>query len=298
MIFLMFQTSRGLSLGIKTSQGILDVAAAQAVFPSVSGQVAPDTLLHVGMALVPSLAELTKRAKELPALFHDELSLSLGPVTPHPGKIICIGLNYRRHAAEAGMPIPSFPVLFSKFTNALAASGQRIPLPSNAREYDYEAELGVVMGRQARYIEEQEALDYILGYCTANDLSARDLQSRTTQWLLGKTLDAFLPIGPYLVTADEIGEPQGLGVRCWVNGELRQNSTTADMIFPVASLVSYMSQYMTLEPGDVLLTGTPEGVILGMQQKAWLKPGDEVIAEVEGLGRLTNVMAYEGVPSR
>ena len=127
-----------------------------------------------------------------------------------------------------------------------------------------------------------------MGYCNLNDLSARDLQMRTSQWLLGKTLDHFLPIGPYLVTADAVGDPQAPDIRCWVNGTLRQHSTTADMIFSVASLVSYLSQYMTLEPGDVIATGTPEGVILGMAEKEWLKPGDEVVVEIAGLGRLTN----------
>jgi 2-keto-4-pentenoate hydratase/2-oxohepta-3-ene-1,7-dioic acid hydratase in catechol pathway len=188
------------------------------------------------------------------------------------------------------MAIPSSPVLFSKFSNAIAAPGEPVVLPANAVEYDYEAELGVVIGKGAKNVSEQDALNFILGYCNVNDLSARDLQTRTSQWLLGKTLDQFMPIGPYLVTADEVRDPQALDIRCWVNGALRQNSSTADMVFSVPQLVSYISQYMTLEPGDVISTGTPEGVVLGMKEKQWLKPGDEVTIEVAGLGRLTNTM--------
>ena len=144
------------------------------------------------------------------------------------------------------------------------------------------------MGRRASHVSETEALDYVFGYCNANDLSARDLQFRSSQWLLGKTLDKFLPIGPYLVTADEVADPQKLDIQCWVNGDLRQDSNTADMIFTVAQSVSYISQYVTLEAGDLILTGTPSGVVAGRPEKDWLVPGDEVTIEIEGLGRLTN----------
>lgn len=208
-----------------------------------------------------------------------------------PEKIVAVGLNYRRHAAESGMAVPTSPVLFSKFNNALAGAGEVIPLPAVATEYDYEVELAVVIGRRATNVPEATALEYVFGYCTANDLSARDLQMRTSQWLLGKTLDKFLPLGPYLVTADEVRDPQRLAVRCWVNGDLRQNSNTADMVFPVAHLVAYISQHMTLQPGDIILTGTPEGVVLGRPAKDWLTPGDEVVVEVETLGRLVNRLA-------
>jgi 2-keto-4-pentenoate hydratase/2-oxohepta-3-ene-1,7-dioic acid hydratase in catechol pathway len=149
----------------------------------------------------------------------------------------------------------------------------------------------VVIGRRTRYIPESEAIHHVFGYCNGNDLSARDLQTRTSQWLLGKTLDHFLPIGPYLVTADEVGDAQSLDVHCWLNGELRQNSNTKDMVFSVAQLISYLSQYLTLEPGDLISTGTPEGVILGMKTKNWLKPTDVVEIQVEGLGKLVNTMA-------
>ncbi len=157
-------------------------------------------------------------------------------------------------------------------------------------EYDYEVELGVVIGTPARNVSEEDALDYVLGYVTSNDISVRDLQTRTSQWLLGKTLDNFLPVGPYLVTADEVGDPQHLGIKTWVNGEIRQDSSTGDMIFTVAQIISYISRYFTLEPGDLIVTGTPEGVAMGREDKPWLKPGDEVVVEVEKLGVLKNVM--------
>ncbi|MDZ4763013.1 MAG: fumarylacetoacetate hydrolase family protein, partial [Chloroflexota bacterium] len=206
---------------------------------------------------------------------------------------ICVGLNYRRHAIETGAAIPTTPILFSKFNNALAAPGEVVPIPRTAEQTDYEAELVVVIGRRAKYVSEADALDHVLGYCNGNDVSARDLQLRTSQWLLGKTPDKFMPIGPYLMTADEAGDPANLRVRGWLNGEPRQDSNTADMIFSVAQVISYASQYMTLEPGDIITTGTPEGVILGMKDKVWLKPGDEYIVEIGNLGRLVNRMAAD-----
>jgi 2-keto-4-pentenoate hydratase/2-oxohepta-3-ene-1,7-dioic acid hydratase in catechol pathway len=212
-----------------------------------------------------------------------------------------VGLNYLRHAQESGMAAPKTPVLFSKFNNSLAAHGEDVALPEVATEYDYEAEMVAVVGKRARNVPVEEALSYVLGYCNGNDLSARDLQMLTGQWLLGKTLDRFLPIGPFLLTADEAGEPNGWPVSCWLNGELRQESSTADMIFSVAEVLSYASRHMTLEPGDLISTGTPEGVILGMREKVWLKPGDRVTVEVGPLGRLESRMVsgtMDAVPSR
>src|SRR5437588_1452703 len=176
-----------------------------------------------------------------------ESELRLGPCAPTPGKIVCVGLNYRRHAEESGMAVPETPVLFSKFDNALAACGDEVPLPDVAQQYDYEAELGVVIGHRAHRVSEAEALDHVWGYCNCNDVSARDLQMRSSQWLLGKTLDRFLPAGPHAVSGDEVGDPQALPIRCTLNGELRQSSNTGDMIFGVAELVSYISRYLALE---------------------------------------------------
>jgi 2-keto-4-pentenoate hydratase/2-oxohepta-3-ene-1,7-dioic acid hydratase in catechol pathway len=210
----------------------------------------------------------------------------LGLCVPWPGKIICVGLNYRQHSVEAKMKLTATPTLFSKFNNALVPSGQLVALPSIAEQYDYEAELAAVIGRRAFRVAESEALNYVWGYCNSNDLSARDLQTRTTQLLLGKTLDGFLPVGPELVSADEVGDPQKLTIRTWLNGEQRQNSSTSDMIFSVAELVSYISQYIPLEPGDLVTTGTPGGVIFGREDKTWMRPGDTVEIEIQHLGRL------------
>jgi 2-keto-4-pentenoate hydratase/2-oxohepta-3-ene-1,7-dioic acid hydratase in catechol pathway len=298
MILLQFRTSEGLHLGIKTQQGVVDVTSARKNSSiSQPHTEVPSSLAEVCAGGTTVCEKLKQYVQHLLASdgasrwLLDEATLTYGPAVANPGKIICIGLNYRRHVEESGMAIPALPVLFSKFSNTLAASGEQIVLPANAVEYDYEAELGVVIGKRAKSIRERDALSYVLGYCNLNDLSARDLQMRTSQWLLGKTLDQFSPSGPYLVTAEEVPDPQTLGIRCWVNGALRQNSSTADMIFHVAYLVSYISQYMTLEPGDVISTGTPEGVILGRKEKDWLKPGDEVTVEIANLGLLTNVMA-------
>jgi len=293
LILLTFEREGRLRLGIKTPEGVLDVAAAQSALALDDIPATPDALFRQGSSALAALSALAAGATGKPHLYRDEAELQLGPCVPNPGKIICIGLNYRPHAAEADMPVPAYPILFSKFGNAIAASGEPVPLPANAVEYDYEVELAVVMGRRARYVGREEALEYVLGYCCANDLSTRDLQFRTDQWLLGKSQDKFLPIGPYLVTAQEVGDPQNLTLRLWVNGELRQHATTAEMIFPVSEIISYISQHFTLEPGDIIATGTPEGVVLGMKEKVWLKPGDEVEAEVEGLGRLTNRMVAE-----
>lgn len=215
----------------------------------------------------------------------DETMLPYAPCVTNPEKIICIGMNYREHVRETGGQMPDVPVIFSKFNNSLIGAGEPVTIPPNMEQADYEVELGVVIGRETRSVSIDSALDYVSGYCTVNDLSARDWQMRTSQWLLGKTPDGFMPVGPYLVTADEIQNPQNLGLRTWVNGELRQNSNTADMIFSVAEIISYISQYFTLRPGDLISTGTPFGVILGMKEKHWLRTGDEVVVEIEGLGR-------------
>ncbi len=184
------------------------------------------------------------------------------------------------------MPVPEQPIYFAKYANSLAGSGEDVAIPSATRKTDYEIELVVVIGRPARNVPTEQALDHVFGYATGNDLSARDLQMRSSQWMYGKAIDGFAPLGPYVVTTDEVPDPQILDLRCWVNGELRQSSNTKDMVFGVAELVSDLSQIMTLEPGDVIYTGTPEGVILGMAEQVWLQAGDEVVCEIENLGRL------------
>jgi 2-keto-4-pentenoate hydratase/2-oxohepta-3-ene-1,7-dioic acid hydratase in catechol pathway len=220
-----------------------------------------------------------------------ESSLAYGRLFTNPGKILCVGLNYRRHAAECKLPVPQFPVLFSKFNNALAPHGATLRLPPSevASKFDYEVELLVVMGRHARDVPESKALDYVAGYCVVDDFTARDLQSeRGGQWLLGKTLDGAAPIGPYFVSAAVVGDPGRLKLETRVNGELRQSSSTSDMIFSVPNIIAYVSRHFPLEPGDLILTGTPEGVVSGMPagQRKWLKAGDRIENTIEKLGTL------------
>jgi 2-keto-4-pentenoate hydratase/2-oxohepta-3-ene-1,7-dioic acid hydratase in catechol pathway len=284
-----------LKFGIKTDAGVLNVKKA-VLDLGIKVPYTPQDFIAKGMEALPALQELIDRVQaEEPEKnwLKSETKLGYGPCVPNPEKIICVGLNYRRHAMETGAQIPEVPVLFSKFNNALLGSGDVIRVPGGATKIDYEVELAVVIGKTAKYVSVEHALNYVLGYCNANDVSARDLQLRTSQWLLGKTLDGFCPLGPYLVTADEVPDPQNLTTRSWLNGELRQNSNTADMIFSVAQVISYASQYMTLKPGDVLLTGTPEGVILGMEQRIWMQPGDEIVIEVGNLGKLTNTIVSD-----
>ena len=288
MKLLTYQSDDGLKLGIKTERGILDVAAAAAA-AGAKRAITPDAVYGRGNAVLSRLNELAT-ATDDPAHFHNEDDLTLGPAVPNPGKILCVGLNYQKHAAETGATPPDEPVLFSKFNNAIAAPNEDIPIQADWTRVDYESELGVVMGGRARNVSVDDALDYVFGYCNMNDLSERRLQMLSGQWLLGKTLDKFMPLGPYVVTADEIPDPQNLTVKGWMNGEPRQDSNTADMIFTVAEVIAYASKVMTLEPGDVISTGTPEGVIMGMDPKVWMKPGDEYIVEVEGLGQLVNRM--------
>ncbi len=275
-----FYDARGARVGIVTPRGVVDAADLQH-----SPGASIEAVVRADADLLLAAAEEAETADAQP-----ESETHLGPCVPQPGKIICIGRNYREHANEVGNPVPDTPLLFSKFASAVAGPGEAIPLIPDAEQYDYEAELAVVIGRTASRVSEGEALAHVFGYCNSNDLSARDLQFRTSQWLLGKSLDHFLPLGPYLVTADEVGDPQSLQVRCWVNGQIRQDAPTSAMVFSVAELVSYTSTYITLQPGDVIATGTPEGVILGMKEKHWLRAGDEVTVEITGLGRLTNTL--------
>jgi 2-keto-4-pentenoate hydratase/2-oxohepta-3-ene-1,7-dioic acid hydratase in catechol pathway len=207
---------------------------------------------------------------------------------PRPGKVVCVGLNYRDHALEAGLEIPEVPILFPKFANSVVGPGDPIVVLPETRRVDYEAELGVVIGRHAFRVGEDEALSYVAGYTCMNDVSARDLQNRTSQWMLGKAIDTFLPCGPWLVTVDEIADPQALAIRCEVNGRELQSSTTAQMVFGVAELVASISRTMTLEPGDLIATGTPPGVGFARTPPVYLEDGDEVTVEIENLGRLTN----------
>jgi 2-keto-4-pentenoate hydratase/2-oxohepta-3-ene-1,7-dioic acid hydratase in catechol pathway len=212
---------------------------------------------------------------------------------PRPGKIVCVGLNYRDHAAEAGMDLPGAPLLFAKWPNTLVGHGDPVVLPPESTQVDYEAELGVVIGKTARRVSERDALDRIAGYICVNDVSARDLQFADGQWTRGKSPDTFCPVGPGLVPREEIDDPQALAIRCIVNGKALQDSSTAQMIFSVAEIIAYASQVITLEPGDLIATGTPAGVGVFRDPKVMLQDGDEVSVEIEGLGTLTNPVTKE-----
>jgi 2-keto-4-pentenoate hydratase/2-oxohepta-3-ene-1,7-dioic acid hydratase in catechol pathway len=276
MKLLQFYDGDVIRLGVKLRTGIFDASEKFSLSEIINGSKS-----------LAALSEYVTRMPENTGLHEDMIKFA--PCVPAPEKIICIGLNYHAHARETKADIPKEPVVFSKFNNTLAAAGENIPLPLNIQQADYEVELGVVVGRTARNVSVEDALNYVFGYCTINDLSARDWQFRSSQWLLGKTADKFLPCGPYLVTADEVANPQNLVTKTWVNGEIRQDSNTVDMIFSVSEVISYISQTMTLAAGDIISTGTPQGVILGMPQpRPWLKVGDEMVVEVEGLGKCFN----------
>lgn len=214
----------------------------------------------------------------------------LAPV-PRPGKIVCVGLNYRDHAAETGKPVPTEPVLFAKFANSVVPDGATVAIPAATQEVDWEAELGVVIGRRASRVSPGEALDHVAGYTCLNDLSARDLQRSGGQWTRGKAIDGFLPMGPCLVTAAAVPDPSALAISCTVNGEVVQDSSTKEMVFGVAELVSIISQTMTLEPGDCIATGTPPGVGMARTPPWFLAAGDQVVVEIERIGRLTTHIA-------
>ncbi len=205
-----------------------------------------------------------------------------------PSKIVCVGMNYRDHAAEQGLDVPEQPLLFAKWPNGLIGPGEAIVLPPDPSQVDYEAELGVVIGRSARGLRTEDALDAVAGYVCVNDVSARDLQFADGQWTRGKSLDTFCPVGPRLVPAAEVPDPQRLGIRCRVNGELLQDSSTAQMVFSVAEIVAFVSTWLTLEPGDLIATGTPAGVGFTREPPVYLRPGDEVTVEIDGLGALVN----------
>jgi 2-keto-4-pentenoate hydratase/2-oxohepta-3-ene-1,7-dioic acid hydratase in catechol pathway len=276
-------------LGVKTDKGILDAPEAARILRMHSPATMDDLLQNEDGPSLNALVDAALQSSSARAAFGDEAGLEYGPVVTRPEKIVCVGLNYRRHAKEVNLPIPSHPVLFSKFNNALSAHNRSIKLPVEvATKFDYETELVIVIGKRAKDVTDAEALSCIAGYCTGNDFSARDLQfDRGGQWMVGKTLDQFAPLGPYLVTADQIN-PDKLKIECQVNGETRQSSNTDDFIFNTARMVSYISRHMTLQPGDIVFTGTPEGVILGYpkDKQTWLKAGDTIACSVEKLGEL------------
>src|SRR5215475_3141090 len=275
----------GYGLGLRTERGILDVMAAEADFRENAPTTITQVLNREGDA--SGLRRLaTKAGAQATRYFVAEDKAQFGPCVTNPEKIVCIGLNYRKHAAETGNPVPKQPILFNKFNSALNSHGGTIAVSKDkATNFDYEAELVIVIGRTARNVSEADAAQYIFGFCTGNDFTARDLQSRSSQWMLGKSLDGSGVIGPWLVTSDLV-DGDNLGISLTVNGQKRQSSNTSDMVFNTKQLVSYVSDYMTLKPGDLIFTGTPEGVISGYpkDKQVWLKAGDKLVTSIDKLG--------------
>ncbi len=277
------------TLGVKLPSGVLDVAAAAKTLKIET----PDTLeALLASGNGPALEQLIEAARGRKEFLKDEASIKFGRLFTNPNKIVCVGLNYKAHAEEAGEKLPKQPILFNKYNNTLAAHHCSIKLPPREVSYkfDYETELLVVIGKSARNVSEAEALDYVAGYAIGHDFSARDLQLETGgQWMVGKTLDGFAPIGPYFVSADQV-DPNNLTIETFVNDEEqpRQSSNTSKFIFNPQKVISYTSRLFALEPGDIIFTGTPEGVIVGMpkDKQVWLKAGDRITSRIEKLGVL------------
>jgi 2-keto-4-pentenoate hydratase/2-oxohepta-3-ene-1,7-dioic acid hydratase in catechol pathway len=235
--------------------------------------------------------ELRERLGDSGAPSHPLAAVSLHAPIADPEKIVCTGLNYAKHAAEGRMEEPESPTFFAKYRNALAPPGATVPLPANSGKVDYEAEVAFVVGRRAKDVAENEALDHIAGYTLLNDLSARDLQFSTPQWMPGKVFDGSAPCGPALVTPDEAGAHDEIEIRLTLNGEQMQSASTADLIFSIPTLLSHLSSLMTLEPGDIVATGTPEGVGGAREPRVWLDDGDALVVESPTLGRLETTIA-------
>lgn len=265
-------------LAIETQRGLIDATAA-------GFALSMDELIKGG-----DMSQLEKIAADesLPTVENAEYL----NVVNVPGKLVCVGLNYIDHATGVKMDVPKYPILFSKFANALAPHGAEVLLPDWEVSYDYEAELVIVMGKSAWDISEEQAMDCVFGYTCGNDFSCRDPQMRSGQWLIGKTMPGFGPCGPVVVTADSYDPYKGVQVQSYVNGELRQDGNTTQMLFDCAKIISYASKYIALEPGDLIYTGTPSGVALEKREdkRRWLEKGDKVDVVIEGIGTLTNYM--------
>jgi 2-keto-4-pentenoate hydratase/2-oxohepta-3-ene-1,7-dioic acid hydratase in catechol pathway len=275
-----YRSEEGICAGVQMVEGIADAGALLGERPTgVRRLIEEDRLAE--------LADLAALESDLePAQV-----MSLLPPVPDPDKIICIGLNYRSHAEEQGVEPPAEPTFFAKFRNALAPPDATVALPAASQKVDYEAEVAFVIGRRCKEVEPAEGLDAVAGYMVFNDLSARDLQFATPQWMPGKVFDGSAPCGPALVTPDEAGLPDEISFTLDLNGERMQEASTSDLIFSVAELVSRLSQWMTLEPGDIVSTGTPSGVGSVREPRVWLEPGDEIVISSPTLGELRTTIA-------
>ena len=270
-------------VGARNGDQIVDLSAADASIPSDmrSFLEAGDSALSAAAAVVDSGPSFSADAVQV-----------LAPIS-NPEKLVCIGLNYADHAEESGMDIPTEPIVFSKYASTIIGPGDTIKLPRSSDEPDYEVELVVVIGKSGFNISEANAMDHVAGYTVGHDVSARDyqLQKPGGQWMMGKTFDTFAPIGPDIVTSDEIEDPHNLPIRCILNGETVQDSNTTQLIFKVPQLIAYLSHVFTLNPGDLIFTGTPPGVGMARDPQLWLKAGDTVVCEIDGVGRLENSVA-------
>ena len=287
--------SEDVRLGLMQEGGCLDLSAAHS-----GGQVVLETatLLDDVLRGNNGLQGLEKRLSAINLNSMAEFVIPTGGFRPRqpvfaPQKVIGIGLNYHDHAKEVRKTLPSQPLLFAMYPNAVIGYDDAIVIPAMSDKIDYEAELGVIIGRRGRHIRVEDAIDYVAGYTIVNDVSARDLQSSDSQWIRGKSFDTFAPMGPCVVGTSALGDGDGLDIRLRLNGETMQDSNTRNMIFKVPDLVSYISQIMTLEPGDVISTGTPSGVGVGRKPQVFLKPGDVVEVELEGVGTLRNAVKKE-----
>lgn len=261
--------------GLKPEAGILD----------------GEQIHSLGTDMISAIAS-GKRPSSIAPAFPASAVKIFAPI-PRPPKLICVGLNYRDHAAETKMEIPKVPTIFNKFTNVVIGPGDPIVLPKASERPDYEAEFAFVIGRGGRHIKAANAMEHVFGYTIVNDVSARDFQMATSQWLMGKTFDTFAPMGPCIVTADEIADPHALDISLEIGGERLQQSNTRELIFKIPELIEFISAVVTLEPGDVVITGTPSGVGFARKPPRYLKAGDEVVIRVEGIGELRNPCVAE-----
>ncbi len=271
-------------LGVMTDRGVVPL---NRLAPSLPRDMT--SLLAEWHNVSPRIHDLADNTKEV--LPVQEIDLRQ-PVL-RPGKILAIGKNYAAHARETGADVPDKQIWFCKQPSAANGPHDAIEIPCVSNQVDYEAELVVVIGKRGRHIARETALSYVFGYCCGNDVSVRDWQKATPQWMLGKSFDTHAPFGPWITTADEIVDPQALDITCTVNGETRQSANTRDMVFSIAEQIAHVSQVMTLEPGDLIFTGTPEGVAMGMPEPKWLKAGDVVSVAIAGLGEIWNTCQLE-----
>jgi len=293
MRLLNFYYNNTLHLGVKNKNGILDITESLKKFPVDNVPKTMDEIFKDTDSLNNLEEYINKYGNN--GVLRAEDDLEFESCVPNPGKIVGIGLNYYDYLKSANLIKPDYPRLFNKYSDAVVGHKGIVRIPSNARQVDYEGELGVIIGLKARLVTSENAMKHVLGYCNVNDVSCRDFQDLTPSWLPGKACDTFAPLGPYLVTSDEVPDPHNLQLTTYLNGELRQNTSTSEMICKIPDLISYVSKFFTLMPGDVILTGSPDGMIICYpeDERVWLKEGDVLEVEVGNLGRLISYVKDE-----